>query len=288
MMRRPDHGVTLLFVLALLALTAAIVVAMEVESDRSITRSQTYDDAEAAQALIAAGEASAMVALRRDGEAAPEIDDAGEAWAKTGQDEVAIGGGRFSLQISDAQGLFNLNNLTTEGVLAQQRLTGIVAALGLDPALAKRIIAASGTGHPLARLSDLTRRAAATPSDIATLAQMVTVLPTATDVNLNAAPVGLISVLLQSAKLAQTLETKRAAKGFLTALDLQGSGVILPAGIGLRSDFFDLRVTVQVAGTVQSSQSLIQRRIGPGPVVAAVIARQSMMAAGSPPPPSSP
>ena len=286
MTRKADHGVTLLFGLALLALTAAIVVAMAVESDRSITRSQTYDEAGAAQALIAAGEVSALIALRRDGEVAPEIDHAGEAWAKTGQNEVAIGGGRFSLQIADAQGLFNLNNLATEGVLAQQRLTDITKALGLAPELAKRIIAAYGTGQSLARLSDLTRVAAATPSDLTALAQMVTVLPSVTDVNLNAAPVDLIAVLLQSPKLARQLDTKRAVRGFLTQLDLQGLGIILPAGLGLQSNFFRLRVTVQVAGTVQTTTSLIQRRIGQGPVAAAVIARESVMAAGSPPPPS--
>ena len=286
MTRRADLGVTLLFVLALLALTAAIVVAMEVQSDGSITRSQTYADASAAQALIAAGEISAVIALRRDGAVAPEVDHAGEDWAKTGQDEVAIDGGRFSLHIADAQGLFNLNNLATEGVLAQQRLSAIVAALGLPPDLAKRIIAAYGTGHTISHLSDLSRLAAATPSDLTTLAQMVTVLPEVSDVNLNAAAPGLIAVLLQNPKLAAQLETKRAAAGFLTQRDLEGMSVTLPAGLGLRSNFFALRVTVQVAGTVQSTDSLIQRRVGQGPVAAAVIARHSVMAAGSPPPPS--
>ena len=266
MMRGRDRGVTLLFVLVILALCSAVVVAMVTVSEGSITRSRYYDEAAAAQALVAAGEATAVIALRRDLATSPAIDHVHEPWAEVNQAEVAVANGRFSLTLADAQGLFNLTTLATEGVLAQSRLADILAALGLKADLAGQIIAA----RP-ARLADLSLNA----EDLAKLATMVTVLPQATPVNVNAAPVALLAVLLTNPVQAKLLEARRAKLGFLTPEDVSGLGIVLPAGLGFNASYFDLTVTAQVGDTVVTETALIARRLdSDGKPQASVVARQ--------------
>lgn len=266
MMRDRDRGVTLLFVLVILALCSAVVVAMVTVSEGSITRSRYYDEAAAAQALVAAGEATAVIALRRDLATSPAIDHVHEPWAEVNQAEVAIANGRFSLTLADAQGLFNLTNLATEGVLAQTRLTDILAALGLKADLAGQIVAA----RP-ARLADLSLNA----EDLAKLSTLVTVLPQATPVNVNAAPVALLAVLLTNPVQAKLLEARRAKLGFLTPEDVSGLGIVLPAGLGFNASYFDLTVTAQVGDTVVTETALIARRLdSDGKPQASVVARQ--------------
>ena len=278
--RRDDRGVTLLFVLVILALCSAVVVAMVTVSESSVRRTRMHDEAVAAGALVAAGEATAVIALRRDLITSPDLDHANEAWARTNQAEVAIAGGQFSLTLTDAQGLYNLTNLGTEGVLAQQRLTDILTALDLKADLRGRIIAAAPT-----RLGAL--RAVMTAEDLAKLATMVTILPQATEVNVNAAPAALLGVLLNNTVQARLLVARRAKLGFLTPDDVAGLGIILPAGVVYRSSFFDVTVTAQVGETVVTGQALIARQMqAGGEPRAAVVARSGgKMAAELPLPP---
>ena len=292
-MRKRDEGVTLLFVLVILALTAASVVAMVNLSESSVTRSRLYSEAVAAQALLSAGEATAVIALRRDLATSPELDHNREAWALYNQTDVAIEGGRFSLTMLDAQGLFNLTNLATEGIVAQNRLKDILAALDLDLRLAPPIIAALAAPPAPARLDQLRDRAGVSVDDLAKLATMVTILPREIAVNLNAAPAGLLEVMLKNPVQAKLLEARRAKLGFLTPADVSGLGIILPAGLGFRSTYFRVRITAQTGDSVQSESVLIERSTDPeGAAVARVVARQPIlsspdaMAAGLPPPPS--
>lgn len=288
-MRKHDGGVTLLFVLVILALTSAVVVTMVTLSESAVDRSRFYDEATSAQALLSAGEATAVIALRRDLATSPEVDHDREVWAKVNQADVAIAGGRFGLALGDAQGLFNLTNLGTEGVLAQNRLRDILGALDLDTDLALRIIATFSATQPPTRLAQLRDAAGVSDAELAALATMVTILPRNTTVNVNAAPVALLAVLLNNPVQAKLLDTRRAKLGFLTPADVSALGVILPAGLGFQSTFFRLRVTVQVGTTLQAQDSLIERGgDADGAADAFVVARESTMAAGSPPPPSTP
>ena len=289
MTRKHDGGVTLLFVLVILALTSAVVVTMVTLSESAVDRSRFYDEATSAQALLSAGEATAVIALRRDLATSPEVDHDREVWAKVNQADVAIAGGRFGLALGDAQGLFNLTNLGTEGVLAQNRLRDILRALDLDTDLALRIIATFSATQPPTRLAQLRDAAGVSDAELAALATMVTILPRNTTVNVNAAPVALLAVLLNNPVQAKLLDTRRAKLGFLTPADVSALGVILPAGLGFQSTFFRLRVTVQVGTTLQAQDSLIERGgDADGAADAFVVARESTMAAGSPPPPSTP
>lgn len=293
MKRKPDPGVTLLFVLVILALASGIVVTMVTLSETAVTRSQSVQQATAVQALLAGGEATAVIALRRDLATRPDIDHGAETWAVVNQADVAIDGGRFALSLSDAQGQFNLTNLATEGVLAQNRLRDIVAALKLDPAVAFRIIGLFTAPDPPARLDQLQGRAGIGPDDLAALGTMVTVLPAESAVNINAAPVGLLAVLLNNPMQARLLETRRAKPGYVTPPDVAALGIVLPAGLGFRSTFFRLQVVAEVGTTRQRQDSLIERRIDENGVATVLVISRAMhperqVAAELPPPPPSP
>ena len=287
MSRRRDEGVVLVNVLVLLGLASTVVYLMLSLGDLSIARSQRFGEAGQALALVRAGEQSAIAALKRDMIEAPETDHAGEPWAAVAQAGIEIPGGAFELEIADAQGLLNLNALAASGLQGVQALRAVVTALELPPGTAARIANTVVVDGPLERLEDLTWRAGIPPEEVAGLAQLVTAVPGTGAVNINAAPAELIAILLQSPVPARVLASIRDRNGFVTSEDVAAARVILPPGVGYRSDLYRVRVSARVGGTVQSMESLLQRRSGPqGPEVT-VVRRRNATAAVSPPPPSS-
>ncbi len=288
MTRSGDAGVVLINVLVLLALAASVVTMMLSLADLSIARSQRFSEAGQALALIRAGEASAIAALRRDMIEAPEADHRGEAWAAVGQRGIEIAGGTFELEIADAQGRFNLNALVGGGLQAVQILQAIAAELELAPGTAARIAATINVDGPLRELGDLSRRAGIPAGQVEVMRGLVTVLPGNGDVNVNAAPPELLAILLQNPVQARVLAATRERAGFLTPQDVEAAGVILPPGVGFASDFFRVRTSVRVGETPQVMESLLRRRRGADDSAeVAVVGRRNATAAVPPPPPSS-
>ena len=284
MKRKPDQGVVLINVLVILALTASVVYAMVSLSDLSITRSQRFSAASQALALIAAGEASAIVALRRDMADAPATDHNAETWALVGQEQVAIAGGGFLLKIVDEQRFLNLNSLPASGALGLQMLQRIVLALELAPDVAPRIVARLAQPEPLVRMDDLVAEAGITQANVLRLSELVTVLPGRTDINLNTAPEALLGAITDNPVQARRLGGIRERNGFLTQADVTAAQIILPAGVGFTSRYFQVTTTVTVDGITQTMETLLQRRPGNGgsPEVVTV-SRQIPNSAISPP-----
>lgn len=288
MRRDAQNGVVLINVLVLLALATAVVYAMLSLADISIARSQRFSEAGQALALLRAGEQSAIVALRRDMLEAPDNDHRAEPWGLTAQSGIEIAGGAFELAIADAQGLFNLNLLARPDQLSLQTLRAIVDALELSSGTTERIAASIALDGPLRQLDDLTWRAGIPAEDIALLASLVTALPGRGRVNMNTAPPALLAILLSNPAQARALVAIRERAGFITPEDLAAANIIPPPGSGLRSELYRVRVTARIGNTAQATESLLQRRAGPGGrSEVAVIERKNATAAVSPPPPSS-
>lgn len=271
-MRERDTGVVLINVLVILALTATVVYAMISLSDVAINRSQRFSAAGQALALIAAGEASAIVALRRDMVDAPKTDHTLEAWARTGQDPVDIAGGRFALKIEDAQRRLNLNSLPGQGALGAQMLQRVVLALDLAPDIGPRIAARLAQPDPLVRMADLVAEAGLSSAEVARLSDLVTVLPGRTDININTAPSALFGVVTDNPVQARRLDGIRTRNGFLTPADIAAAQIVLPIGVGFVSRFYTVTTNVILDGTEQRMETLLQRRLGRGgaPEVVAV------------------
>ena len=277
--RTAENGVVLINVLVILALTASVVYAMISLSDLAILRSQRFSAAGQALALISGGEASAIVALRRDMTVAPTTDNMTEAWALVGQQQVQIAGGSFALQIEDAQSRFNLNNLPLSGALGAQILQRIVKRLDLPADVAPRIAARLVQPQSLVRMTDLIAEAGLTPGEVARLSQLATVLPGRTDININTASEALLGVITDNPVQAGRLQGIRKRQGFLTAADLTAAGVILAPGVGFVSRYFDVTTSVTIADTSQRMQTLLQRSTARGGPQVVAIFRQNPLGA---------
>lgn len=274
--RDAESGVVLINVLVILALTSAVLLVMVRSSDLGIARSQAFSDAAQGLALIEGGEASAIAALRRDMIEAPQADHLREAWAKVNQTETAIEAGTFALTITDAQARFNLNSVAGSGVLGGQILTRIAVRLQLPEDTAPRIVARLDTGKPLRTLDQLIPEAGLAPETLARLRGLVTLLPGRAGINLNTAQPDLIFALTDNPVQARILLALRDRKGFLTTGDFAAANVILPAGTGFTSDYFEVVTRVTVGQTSQALHSLLRRyQTDAGVAEVAVIARST-------------
>lgn len=253
----------LINVLALVAVATAAVMLMLTSETGAMTRAIALREATQAAAIARGGEASAIVALRRDMLAAPDTDDRTEAWAKVAQARTPIEGGSFALKIADAQARFNVNGAVGSG---EPTLAAIGAALGLAPDAASRIAGSIVADGPVADLAEL-RRAGVDAASIARLRSLVTALPGVTPVNVNAASAGLLGVFVSDPAAGLVLASRRHRAGRLTATDFAAAGMILPASAGFTSDHYLVTTTVTIGATMARLTSLIERRPATGSVV---------------------
>ena len=264
MTRSPDQGVVLFNVLVIVAFMSLVVMAMVTMGDLAIARSQRFSEAGQATLFVTAGEQTALSALLTDLADKNDTDNRSEAWARIAQDRVEIAGGFFALEISDAQALYNLTNLRPLSVAGavppdERLLAALVAGLDLDPDLTNRITRRMADDPPVTALTDLTAGQVVSLTEAAALAAVVTVLPLPTEINLNTAPLPVLSALLGNPPQARQLDSIRSRAGFLTPADLSAAQVLPDARAGFTSSFFRVGVTVTVGQTEQAFTSLMFR-----------------------------
>lgn len=282
--RNPERGVILINVLAVVALTSAVIVAMITVQQEAVARSRDYSDAAQALAGARGGILSAVVALRRDAQETGAIDHAGEPWAALAETDAPIAGGTFSLSIRDAQGRFNINRLERGGALDAGVFRRIAAAAGLSPDMADRIVARIMVGGPIDSLASLVP-IGVPGAGVAALSAYCTALPGATDININAAGEDLLAILLRNPPLAHAMISRRDRQGYLTPEDVTALRGLLPSNVGFTSDNFEVDVTVRIGETAQRLAALIQRRRENGALTVAPARVERRAAAQSPAPP---
>jgi general secretion pathway protein K len=196
-----------------------------------------------------------MAVLARD---ARDVDHPGEDWTAIAQDAVAVEGGTFSLAIADAQGRFNLNNLSAGDPESVAILQRILVALDLPDTVGLRIATRLADPTPLTSLDALVD--AGIPADqVGVLATLVTVLPGITPINLNTMPDAMFGVLAGNPVQARLLQGIRARTGQLTAQQVLDAGLILTAAAGFTSSYFTVTTRVVIGDAVQVRESLIGR-----------------------------
>ena len=250
-------------IVSLVALASAILMLMLSSGSTGVDRSLRFREASQAAVLARAGEMSAITALRRDAEEAPQSDHAAEPWAKVIEREAAIEGGTFTLAVSDAQGRFNINNLGQDALFSAAAATPLLSALQIDPAVAVRVGAAIREGGPLLRLSQL-RELGVEDEVIARLAPLITFLPQPTSINLNSASEDLLALLFANPAAAQMIVAQRNRVGFITPADLASFGLSVPPGAGFTSNHYWVQTTVTLGETPQTLTSLLFRTVREG------------------------
>lgn len=282
----PESGVILVNVLSIVALASAVMVAILTLQDLSIERSTRFMDAAAAGSIALGGEASATIALRRDATDAPEADHYGELWANVQDEAAVIEGGRFRLEIRDEQARFNLNNLVTDGLGAEETLRALLLLVGAPQGLASKISAFVAVRGGVRNVQELAG-AGIEPAAIAALEPVVCALPGPTDINFNTADESVMAALLGNRPAARSLVSRRERNGFLTAEDLTLASVLLPPRSGFRSDYFTVSTTVTYGTVTLSIDSRLHRTRDGGSARVAVWERKRNAAAQLPEPPLS-
>lgn len=257
--REDEQGMILVNVLMIVAIAAGLVLLMINREELGLDRALRLREASRAMAVARGGELSALVALRRDAETAPDADYRAEAWGRVAENGVAIAGGTFDLAIADAEGRFNLNMLRSGEAGAVIRFTDIGHQVGLsDDQIVKLIQLVRLTG-PVTDLRPL-RFVGVDPKVAAQLERLVTALPGSTSINLNAADPEMLAVLFHDPMVAERLVKTRERQGFLTPKDLTDNQLEQPVGTSFKSSTFWVRTRATIGTTSQQLATLVQRR----------------------------
>ena len=260
--RNPEQGVVLVTILSVMALCVTMIVAMTIRSEQATIATSLDLDQIRAQNLVTSAETVALVALQQDLLSAPQADGPSEPWARIDQSQAALSLGFVDILLQDESARFNLNTLLNGSPTARHYLKAIVAAAGLPPEVSVRVSAALRGDRPLQQTSDLIARAGLSEAEIAALSPLVTCTPDRfSTVNINSASGPLLLAMFQNPDRAAHILFRRQTD-LITPAVLREMGVILSAGLSLRSDTFGLTVVAASGRTRVQTYSLIQRWIG--------------------------
>lgn len=260
-------------VLLFVAIASGLLLLMISAEDSGLERGLKMREAARAQAIARGGEVSAVVALRRDAAVAPDNDNRSEPWGALAESGAPIDGGTFDLAIADAQGRFNVNAVMEPDPVAAEALGRIAAAVGMTPEQTVRAVAAIRAAGPLTDIRPLGALGLA-PAQVARLSGLLTALPYAGKINLNAASEDLLGIMTGDPMAARRIVVLRDRQGYVTAADLASIDVAMPQGAGLTSDLFWVRTRVRIGDTSQQITSLIARKDdGMGGKAAVVVGR---------------
>ena len=255
MTRDKQAGVSLLNVLAVLAVGTGLVQVMLRDQDAAVQRLERTRSSAQAHALARSGATSVAVALRRDLVEAPDSDHLGEEWAQVAQEQIELEFGQFEVSVADVRGKFDLNALQPAALAEQRVFIALLSALDLPEVLASQVTQIIERNGPL-RGSDALLRFGIAQSDFTRLTPHVTATAIRGPLNLNVVSEPLMTALLRNPSAARGLVARRDAKGFLDNSDLAALGVPLPPLAGFTSDIFDTKTVA----TVGKARTVLARR----------------------------
>ena len=287
-MRSGSRGVALITALLLLAIISLLLVTMTTGQQLDIQRTSHLAHAEQGRWYGLSAESWAKTVLTDDD---ATIDSLHDDWA-TRVPVMPIEQGAVAGEITDLQGLFNLNNLVQGNqpdTLSISRFERLLKVLDINTQLTpvivdwidKDSIAASGgaedsyyttlqpnyrTGNqPFADLSELRLLRGITAEIYAKLKPYVTVLPTATAININTAPATVLNMLSNNNQLdIDAVIDYRQQQAFTSVQSLEQFTLdkeqpLAIEGLGVNSDYFSLLTQVSIGVSNQRRYSLLYR-----------------------------
>lgn len=261
--RRQDGGVVLINVLVVLAIAGGLMFLLIATQQAALDRVSRASDAAVAEQIAFGAEASVIDALRRDLDDAPETDHLGEDWARSViQDEVVLPTGTFSVQITDLQAKFDINQMADASIITLDFSRRLMTALDLPPQTADQIARVLGVTKRVEALKDLAAFGVSSEA-LAALEPYVVALPAFSAVpmpiNLNSVDPFLLAVMLKNRAQAAQLVRLRTARGHLTLADLNDADVIRPQNSGLTSNAYLMEVLAQAGSARIRMQTVIVR-----------------------------
>lgn len=272
--RDAQGGVVLVNVLVVLAIAGGLMLLLVSSQEAAFDRVARAADATTVEQIALGAEASVVDALRRDLDDAPETDHLAEPWAQgVIQDEVSLPTGRFSVQITDLQAKFDINQMAEPSAGMQDFLRRLLLALDQPPETANQISRIMGVVGRVARLDDLVAFGVP-PETLAAMAPHVAALPIAATVNLNTVDPLLLRVMLQNRSHAAQLISTRESRGFLTLDDLRSVGTQRPQNSGFTSNAYRVDILAEAGTAAIEMQTIVTRRNARGVQAVDILERQ--------------
>lgn len=288
-----DRGFVLVNALVLVAALAAAAVFVLARAEAGRARLVATQGAGQLDYYLDAFEVHARATLDRDGSQGGP-DHPGEAWAQAAP-AFDLDRGAVQGRIRDAQALFNVNWLSdSTNTSARPALDAMLQARGLPPRVAEALAQAVRPANAAARQRHaaldpprdpvggalfMPRQLADIPDltaqDLARLADIVTVLPGDSRLNLNGAPADLIAGFFPqtSAGVIGPLVTRRGTTPFGSVADFvaaveaaQGAAMpedFDPGRLSVGSEWFLVDIEATLDGRSAARSTLLHRRALP-------------------------
>ena len=239
---RSQSGAAIIVAMLIVAMAAAAAASLLQQQDLALRQLTTSRDYEQAGWILKGGAQWARSLLLADARGS-KVDHAGELWA-SGLPSTEIEQGTVAGQISDQQGLFNVNNLALDGKASARDIATfkrLLQAIGLESGIAEAVAdwidadseALDTTGaedeyylrlavphraanQPVAEIGELLRVRGVDQQVLAQLRRFTTALPRRTPVNVNLAPPEVLVAVVSGLTLAeaQALAGSRAGSPF--------------------------------------------------------------------------
>jgi len=302
-----DRGIALLNALVMVAAIAALAAGLMIEAGRSHDRMANVAVSQQAALHLDAGLLLVDPVLRADWQRGPGLDHMAEIWARAPLD-VDIDRGRLVARLSDLQGRFNVNSLSsasdTGAARAFERLlrrldlpvslgaeiAGFVQPRGpVRPAdYADRPVPVRVAGGAAERVEALRVVRGMTKEHYARLVPYIAALPPRTPLNVNTASAEVLGAVLPAANQADIdrLVADRGTEPFASVADFEERArrlvhprVIARArvpdgGFGVATRWFEARLALHLDGRVYRRILTIERSPEDG---AALIAHRRMV-----------
>lgn len=298
-MRTRERGVAIVLAISVVAMAAIVATAIVVSQSTWARQLELTADHAQARAVLQAGADWARAVLSDDRRIS-NVDHLGEPWALR-LPPMPVENGELVGQIEDQQGLFNVNNLVSDGkvnVAQLEHFRRLLAILGLPPPLAYTLVdwldadaepqpqGGAEDAYYLARdppyltanrpLIDLAELALVAGFDDGVRARLrpyVTALPGLTAVNVNTAPAEVLAALIDGLDLgnAQAMVAQRDRAYFRDAGDftkrLPRDAAAAAGDISVGSDYFLASLRVTIGGAQASGRALLSRTGSGWPIV---------------------
>jgi general secretion pathway protein K len=280
--------ITAMLVVAIAATTAAY---LSLDQQVWLRQTQNLSDRAQAEVVRAAALEWAITILVKDAKDNPQSDDLSENWAKP-LPALAVEGGQVTGLITDAQGLFNINNLVRNNTPSKPDIgtfQHLLLSLSIDPNLTDAVVdwidADSNTlaygaedldylqmktpyraaNQPLQSVDELRLVRGFTPEIVEKLRPWITALPQPTEINVNTAPKEVLGALfypLPTPAIEQIVSQrpyKDPSKLAQNIKELAGGKDIPQAFYGIKSSYFEVTVETRFGRYQRITQALIQR-----------------------------
>jgi len=288
---RHQRGLALITAMLVVAIAATTAAYLSLDQQIWLRQAQNLSDRAQAEVVRAGALEWAITILAKDAKD-NQTDDLTENWAKP-LPALAVEGGQVAGLITDAQGLFNINNLVRGnepsgsdiGVFRQ-----LLQSLSLDPNLTDAVVdwidnnstvqpygaedldylqmktPYRAANQPMQSVDELRLVRGFTPEIVEKLRPWITALPQPTEINVNTASKEVLGALFYALTAPAAIEQIVAQRPYKSMEEIRAKNPGLAAGdnktipfYGAKSSYFEVTVETRFGRYQRTTQALIQR-----------------------------